>query len=136
MTIWKKILNEKTISFLITHGNLAFELNEVSQKFLPLNIPNFVYSNQKDSVEKIIEQATTRINEHSPDKIIIFVDLLGGSCWHAAMGLKKSYNQVSILTGVNIPALISFSTNYNRLEWEDLLKKIEEDSKKAIRVIN
>ena len=135
MIIWKKILNENIISFIITHGNLADELNKVSQKFLPVTFPTFVYSNQKDSIEKIIEECSSKINEHKPDKIIVFVDLLGGSCWHAAMGLKNIYNNTSILTGVNIPALISFATNFNRMDWEALIIKTEEDSKKAIRVI-
>lgn len=123
------------ISFIMTHGNLANELNQVSRKFLQSDFPAYVYSNQKDSIEKIVEDASLKIKEHKPDKIIVFVDLFGGSCWHAAMGLKKIYNNTSIFTGVNIPSLISLSTNFQRMDWEDLLNKIEEDSKKAIRVI-
>jgi len=126
---------KEIISFIITHGNLAEELNKVSQIFLPAAFPTFVYSNQKDSIEKIVEDCSSKINEHNPDKIIVFVDLLGGSCWHAAMSIKKGFDNTSIITGVNIPALISFSTNYNRMNWEELLVKIEDDSKKAIRVI-
>ncbi len=133
--IWKKILSEKLISFLITHGNLAEELNIVAQKFLPVAIPTFVFSNQTNSIEKIVENASLEINEHLPDRIIVFVDLLGGSCWHAAMAIKKKHENTSIVTGVNIPALISFATNFNRMGWDELLIKIEEDSKKAIRVI-
>ena len=123
------------ISFIMTHGNLANELNQVSRKFLQSDFPAYVYSNQKDSIEKIVEDASLKIKEHKPDKIIVFVDLFGGSCWHAAMGLKKIYNNTSIFTGVNIPSLISLSTNFQRMDWDDLLNKIEEDSKKAIRVI-
>lgn len=123
------------LRLIITHGNLADELHKVSHKFLPVPIPTFIYTNQKDSIEKIIGDASLKIKEHNPERIIVFVDLLGGSCWHAAMRLKKKYDYTSIITGVNIAALISFSTNYNRMNWEDLIKKIEEDSKKAIRAI-
>ncbi len=119
----------------MTHGNLAEELYKVSQKFLPVPIPTFVYSNQKDSIEKIVDDAFIKINEQNPEKIIIFIDLLGGSCWHAAMSIKKTYENTAIVTGVNIPALVSFSTNFDRMDWVALLNKIDEDSKKAIRVV-
>lgn len=125
----------KTLGFIITHGNLAEELNIVAQKLLPNPIKVLAFSNQKDTIEKIRQDALSIINNHKPEKLIVFVDLLGGSCWHAAMGLKKEFENTFIFTGVNIPMLISFSANYARMDWDDLLVKIEEDSKKAIRVI-
>ncbi|KAA3613597.1 MAG: hypothetical protein D8M58_17090 [Calditrichaeota bacterium] len=126
---------KEILSFIITHGNLADELNKVSQKFLPTEVSTYTYSNQKDSIEKIVSDTSEIIIESKADNIIIFVDLMGGSCWHAAMTLKKNFEKVSIITGVNIPSLVSFSTNFNKLEWSDLIEKIEVDSKKAIRAI-
>jgi len=123
------------ICLVITHGNLAFELNEVAQKFLPIDIPVYLFSNKKDSIEKIIQDAEKKIKESGPDKIIVFVDLVGGSCWRAAVGLKRDHDNIAIVGGVNLPAFVSLATNINRLEWTDLVTKLEQDAVKAIKVI-
>ena len=127
--------NGKAICFIISHGNLAYELNEVAQKFLPISIPVYLYSNKKDSIEKIIQEAGNKIEESDPGKVIVFVDLVGGSCWRAALSLKQNYNNIAVIGGVNLPALVSLATNISRLEWPELITKLEEDAVKAIKVI-
>ena len=126
---------KKYACFIITHGNLAFELNEVAQEFLPLEIPIYLYSNKKDSIETIVSNAGKRIKESNPEKVIVFVDLVGGSCWHAAVNLKRNHDNISIIGGVNLPAIVSLATNIDRLEWSELVTKLEEDAVKAIKVI-
>jgi len=128
-------MSKNYLSIIVTHGNLAIGLKDVSNKFLPLEFPVYTFSNEKDSIEIIVEDITKKIEEHKPEKVAIFVDLLGGSCWHAAMKLKKISPDIAIITGVNIPLLVSFAANYNRMEWPDLLIKLEEDAKKGIRIV-
>ena len=123
------------IAFIITHGDLAFHLNEVSQKLIPSEIPLYCFSNSKDSIENIIDLVLKVIENDKPEKVIVFVDLLGGSCWHAAMSVKKQNSNVAILTGINIPALVSFMVNYSKLEWPELLDKITQDAQKAIKLL-
>jgi len=120
---------------ILTHGDLAFQLNEVAQKFIPFEIPVYLYSNKKDSIETIVQDVVVELRKTRPEQVIIFVDLVGGSCWRAAAGIKKEYEHVSLLGGVNLPALVSLATNVNRLDWPQLLAKIEEDAVKAIKVI-
>jgi mannose/fructose-specific phosphotransferase system component IIA len=123
------------ICLMISHGDFAFELNAVAQKFIPLDIPVYLYSNKKDSIEKIVLDVEQKIKKHHPEQIIVFVDLVGGSCWHAAMAIKKNHNNVSLFGGMNLPAVVSLATNINRLAWPDLLTKVEGDAVKAIKVI-
>jgi len=123
------------ICLIITHGDLANELNQVAQKFLHFDIPVYLYSNKKDSIETIIEDAGRKIEQTHPEKIIVFVDLVGGSCWHAAAGIKRLYENVACIGGVNMPALVSLATNIERLDWPQLLAKVEEDARKGIKVI-
>jgi mannose/fructose-specific phosphotransferase system component IIA len=94
-----------------------------------------LYSNKKDSIETITRDAGEQIEESNPEKVIVFVDLVGGSCWHAAVGLKRKYDNIAIIGGVNLPAIVSLATNINRLEWSELVLKLEEDAVKAIKVI-
>lgn len=128
-------MSNSYIVILITHGNLAKEMSQVAEKFLPLSIPLYTFSNQKESIETINAHIDAILEKDNPAKVLIFLDLLGGSCMHAAMRLKKRNDKVAILTGVNIPAMLSFSANYERLSWDELLTKIEEDGKKAIKVM-
>lgn len=119
---------------IISHGDLADELYKVAQNLIPLTIPFFVYSNKKVTLEEIVKDIEKRIKKINPSNIAIFIDLMGGSCWHAAMRLKKNQEKVSIITGANVPALISFATNFERMDWANLLEKIQTDAQKAIRV--
>jgi len=123
------------VCVIITHGNLAAELNNVAQKFFPLDIPVLTYSNQQLAIDVIVLDINQQLEKYKPEKIILFVDLLGGSCWQAAMLIKKNHENCAIITGINIPVLVSFATNVERLEWPQLLNKLEEDAKKAIKVV-
>lgn len=123
------------LSIIITHANLAQELKEASQKLLPSEIPALTYSNQKQDIDDIISDAITQIEKLNPDKIMIFVDLVGGSCWRAAMSIKKDRENIAIIAGINIPGLVSFSVNLDKLEWPQLLEKVEQDAIKAIKIV-
>ena len=123
------------LGFILTHGDLAEELKQSAQKLMPLYFPIFAFSNKILTMENILLEMEKQFAQYNPERVVLFVDLLGGSCWHAAMNFKKKYPQVAVITGVNIPSLISFNTNFERLDWADLLQKVEEDSKKAIKVL-
>jgi len=83
-------MNENINCFIITHGDLAIELKNVADKFLPFSIPVFTYSNEKDSIDKIMSEVSEKIEQNRPENILVFIDFFGGSCLHAAMGLKKN----------------------------------------------
>ena len=123
------------LSVIITHANLAAELKEASQKLLPSDIPILTYSNQKQDIDDIVSDVIGKIKEFNPEKMVIFVDLVGGSCWRAAMCIKKGRQNVAVLAGINIPGLVSFATNVDRLDWPELLEKIEQDAIKAIKIV-
>jgi len=119
---------------IISHGDLSDELYNVTQNLIPLKVPVLTYSNKKIELEEIVRDIEKEIKKITPSHVLIFIDLMGGSCWHAAMRLKKNQANISIITGVNVPVLVSFATNFHRLDWTDLIEKIETDGKKAIKV--
>ena len=123
------------LGFILTHGDLAYSLKNVMAKLMPFEIPFHTYSNNEMALEYIVNDMEKNYIKTRPEKVIIFIDLMGGSCWHAAMGFKKNHSDCAIVTGANIPGLVSFATNFSRLEWPELLIKIEEDARKAIKVV-
>jgi mannose/fructose-specific phosphotransferase system component IIA len=125
-------MSKNYFTCIITHGNLANSLKDISEKLATSGTQMFCYTNQHLSLEEIKSNIEERIDQLKPDKIILFVDLAGGSCWHLANRIKKDHKDAVIISGVNVPLIVSYQINYNCLEWDDLLNKIVEDGKKGI----
>jgi len=125
-------MNEQTLSCLITHGNLACSLKEVSEKLIKPAADIHCFSNQEIALEEIESHIKGLIREMQPQRIIVFVDLVGGSCWFSANRLKHEFPQLVIVGGVNVPMLVSFHMNLQRLSWETLMEKIVADAKKGV----
>lgn len=63
---------------------------------------------QGESVEKIAAKYQAAINElGNPERVLFLNDLRGGSPYNAACTLVKKNPQYGIVTGVNLPMLIS-----------------------------
>ncbi|MBD3224445.1 MAG: hypothetical protein GF313_06935 [Caldithrix sp.] len=125
-------MNETFLAFIITHGNLGECIKNVSNNLVPSPKTLIFYSNQKDTLSKIIEEIEKTIDVQKPDHIFFFVDLMGGSCWTIGNRLKKHYENAYVITGVNIPMIISYQMNIEKLNTDELVKKIVEDGKRGI----
>ena len=79
----------------------------------------------KDLAEIIRDTA-----KESDERVVIFVDVYGGSCWRAAKQarLPNSF----IITGLNLPMLLSFINKRDDYPFEDLPAILEHDAKRGI----
>ena len=125
-------MNERTLGCLITHGALACSLKQVSEKLIKPAADIHCFSNQEITLEEIEDRIEALIRKTNPQRVIIFVDLVGGSCWFSANRLKLKFPQLVIAGGVNVPMLVSFHMNLERLEWDELIGKIITDAKKGV----
>ena len=121
-----------TLSFIITHGDLAETLVSVSNQLTAPVVESFTYSNSVKSLEELNDEISEIIDLKKPENLIFFVDLMGGSCWMLINRIKKKYPYAQLLSGVNIPMLVSFQIHYSRLSWQELIEKIVADGKKGI----
>jgi mannose/fructose-specific phosphotransferase system component IIA len=80
----------------------------------------------KEVTKKIIDF----IDSAGNDGTIIFVDIYGGSCWRAAKHAGSS--KCSIVTGFNLPMLLSFINKRNSVGFEELPAILENDGKRGI----
>ena len=122
------------LACVITHGALAGSLKAVVEKLVAQAPELHCFSNQESDIEAIGSAIQDLVENRKPDKIIIFVDLMGGSCWLSANRLKHFDENITIAAGVNLPMLVSYCVNYERLKWPELLIKIEADAQKGIIV--
>ncbi len=125
-------MSREYLILLVTHGDLAFSLKGAMSKLTALSVPLYCFSNQEKSLQTIENEIEEIIRETGAKRVILFVDLLGGSCWMSARRIKRAHTERAVLGGVNLPMLLSFFLNYEKLAWEDLLDKIIEDGKKGI----
>jgi len=123
------------LAVLITHGDLACSLARVSEKLVAPQTNLHCFSTQMLSSEEIIREINEEIGKINPGKILIFVDLMGSNCWIIGNKLKHEHpERTTVISGVNVPMVISYLINYTRLEWDALLEKIVADAKKGIVV--
>lgn len=125
-------MNDGTLGCLITHGTLACSLKQVTEKLIKPAADIHCFSNQEVALEEIEERIKALVRETKPQRLIVFVDLVGGSCWLSANRLKQEFPDMVVLGGVNVPMLVSFHMNLSRLGWEELIEKIIIDAKKGV----
>jgi len=125
-------MSKNALSFVITHGNLAEALVEVSNLLTSPSVETYTYSNSVKSLDDLSAEISGIIEQHNPDNLVFFVDLMGGSCWMLINRLKQKYPHARLLAGVNIPMLVSFQINYSNLSWDELMEKTLSDGKKGI----
>jgi mannose/fructose-specific phosphotransferase system component IIA len=117
---------------IITHGDLAKCMEDVSKHLIVSSTKIFYYSNKKLTLEEIENEIAKEREHYQPEKTVFFVDLVGGSCWILANRIKQNSPDIAVIGGVNMPMLVSYHLNYNRLAWNALLDKIISDAKKGI----
>ncbi len=125
-------MNHNTLTCLVTHGSLACCLKAVTEKLITPASEVLCFSNQEIALDDIQSAIEALIVERKPEKLLLFVDLVGGSCWLLANRLKKQHDNTWIVAGVNVPMLVSYHMNFNRLPWQELIQKIVVDGKKGI----
>ena len=111
---------------------MAVGLQRATEKILGKQENLFPYTNLEDSLPVMTQKINQNILDLKPAHIVCFVDLAGGSCWNLAKMLNKEHKNVTIISGVNMPMLISFFTNLNEMPFEELIKKVLIDGNRGI----
>lgn len=85
------------------------------------------------TLRKRVSEAIDAMN--SKDGVLVLIDAYGGTSYNTSLPLLKSH-RISLVTGVNLPMVLSALTNRHRMTLEALAKKVSEDAKKTISVLS
>lgn len=118
---------------VIAHQSLARELVAAAEgiagrqeKLVPLSNDGLSLDALKKAVAAVLEK------EDFSEGVFLFVDMIGGSPWRAAM--EKAGSGVCVLTGVNLSMLLSFlQKRKGDAAFEELAAVIEHDGKRGIK---
>ena len=122
-------------AFILAHENCSSALKKTLEKITGKQNDIYPYSNKTDTLPCLCKDIKGKILSLKKDNYIIFVDLKGGSCWTLANMLKKDLPELDIVSGVNIPMLVSYAVNRNKYSRTELIKKIKEDGCRGIVLI-
>ena len=67
---------------------------------------------------------------------MILTDFFGGSCSHACLEIEQDFENVRLVTGVNLPMLLAFLYRRNKVSFEDLPGELVERGIKSIKEMN
>ena len=120
------------IGLIVGHRNIgeAFlraleSINGVHENIIPI-------SNDGLSTDEIVDKIKAASTNGQDDGTIIFVDVFGGSCWQAAK--RAQLPRCCIITGLNLPMLLSFVNKRETLSFDDLSSVLETDGKRGIKL--
>lgn len=122
---------------ILTHGAFGEDLLKTacgimheSDKIAALNLSRRLdFSTLRKLVSKTIEEL------NADGGVLVLIDAYGGTSYNTSLPLMASY-QLSLVTGVNLPMVLSALTNRHRMALDPLARKVSEDAKKTISVIS
>jgi mannose/fructose-specific phosphotransferase system component IIA len=128
-------MNTSYATFIIAHENLSSSLLRTIEKILGKQQNVFTYSNKNDSLPVLAQKVKDRIVHIKFNHLVFFTDLKGGSCWTISNVLRKEFPDMVLISGVNLPMLITYFNNLNELPFETLIKKVVDDGCRGITSI-
>jgi mannose/fructose-specific phosphotransferase system component IIA len=119
---------------LVTHGLLGAELIRTVEGILGPQEGIGAVSNAGTSLETLSERVRSLLTEDDAP-VVLFVDLMGGSCSHACQQIRALHPGVVVIAGVNLPMLLDFFHNRDLLPFSDLTSRLLEKGKEGIRCV-
>ncbi|MFL0246312.1 PTS sugar transporter subunit IIA [Candidatus Clostridium stratigraminis] len=115
---------KKKAGLIITHGLFGKELlNSVEMIMGEQEDVKALGLSLGDSVDELRAAAENIIleNQKADMDTILLVDILGGSPSNVALYMLKKYNNIKLITGVNMLVLIEFLQSRESNELDDLM---------------
>ena len=120
------------IGVVICHGKLAFELCHTVERILGQVEGIAPFSNDGLSPETLYVQILSHLQAQKAEEIFLMVDLRGGNCWRIGKMLARQFPHARLLSGVNVPMLVSFLTKREKLGFAELADVVARDAVRGI----
>lgn len=125
--------NKKEMYILASHGSLATGMLSAINMICGKDTRISAYDlNNYHSPDEILEILTEIVKNNTDTNIYILTDVLGGSVQNALLHLAV-YENVGIITGMNLGLVLSLLTNSDECTLQEKAKKAIEDSVPSIQ---
>jgi len=121
---------------ILSHGPFGENLIKTACGIVddPGNVLSLNLSRRLDT-KVMQENVSQTIKKMDSDAgVLVLIDAYGGTSYNTTFPLLKTHS-ICIVTGVNLPMLLSALTNRHRMFLSELSRKVAEDAKKTISVV-
>lgn len=122
---------------ILSHGKLAEAYLDASrqivgecQNLYALNCENLTPKGLHERITHLIE------SEDLKDGLFILVSLRGGSCWNVAARIVREYENIQLLSGVNLSVILSFITKQDQYNFREFGEVLLRDGQRGISCLN
>lgn len=118
------------------HGTLSNALIDSGEMiFGQLSDVYTVNFDRGENTDHLVDKLTQTMQEnHLQDsKVLILVDLYGGSPFNAAARLAMENENIEVVSGVNLPLLLEIVSNRSSKELDDMMDLIKEIAPQTIK---
>jgi fructoselysine and glucoselysine-specific PTS system IIA component len=116
---------------LASHGEFAQGLKQTATMIWGDSVPIHALSAFRDEDESILVQKKKLLATIDIEETYILTDILGGSVNNDMLTIIKEYEGLQLITGMNLPLVISIAT-YNGKIGESELEKLIKESQQSV----
>ena len=116
---------------LASHGEFAQGLKQTATMIIGDSVPIHALSAFRDEDESILVQIKKLLATIDIEETYILTDILGGSVNNDMLTIIKEYEGLQLITGMNLPLVISIPT-YNGKIGESELEKLIKESQQSV----
>lgn len=123
---------------LVSHGKLAKGMKNTVEMIAgkQKNIEAYEAYGNGTSDESFITTIEHSVATDKNNKVVIVTDVMGGSVNNAMIQLLKNYHNLTILTGMNLPLIITLVTTVNAQDSEDAILEAIAEGQKGVLLVN
>jgi mannose/fructose-specific phosphotransferase system component IIA len=123
---------------LVGHRDFPIALLNAAESIMGKQDNFQIVSNEQCSGAELKNRIESAVNMLGNQEIIIFVDLLGGSCGIVSGGLVKQTREkpLAVFCNVSLPVLIKFFQYRDKKDFKELLETLEKTGRDEIRIIS
>ncbi len=121
-------------AILLTHGPIGDALIDAVEGIMGMEEGLHSLSVTNMSVAEITDRLLALVNgpDEKQDGVIIMASLKGGSCWNVSVSVAMRHSNVRVVSGVNLPMVLSFMTKRDTMDIDELAESIEKDGTRGI----
>jgi PTS system mannose-specific IIA component len=121
------------IGIVICHKTLAMELVNTAHSILGYTDDLISFTNEKLTTEEAVKQVFEHLKKvNYPEAVILMTDMRGGNCWTIAQMVARDHENFFVLSGVNLPMILSFLTKKEQMSTRKLAETMDEDAHRGI----
>ena len=120
-------------ALIVTHADLAEALVRAAERVVGSIEDVTLLSNEglsRDDLQDAIEGCVKDWKEGG----LLLTDFWGGSCHTCGSAAARRHGEVVIVTGINLPLLLDYLHNRDRLSAPDLAERLQQKGRDSIRV--